>query len=247
MNARPTPGEPSGADNSGNGDDAAGSTTPSGRIPQTALYLEVAERLRQSIFTHERVSGEWIDEQALAIEYGISRTPLREALKVLAAEGLVTLKPRRGCYVAEISDRDLDDIFPLMAMLEGRSAREAAEKCLPEDLARLEELHGELESYCASGKVDRFFVANQDFHRLIQELSGNRWLVQLAQDLRRVLKLTRLHSLSIDGRLQQSMDEHQAIMAALRARDADAAETAMREHLLASRKALTRLPTARTP
>jgi DNA-binding GntR family transcriptional regulator len=247
MNARPTPGETSGAENTGNGEDATGSPSSSGRIAQSALYLEVAERLRQSIFTHEFAAGEWIDEQALAIEYGISRTPLREALKVLAAEGLVTLKPRRGCYVAEISERDLDDIFPLMAMLEGRSAREAAQKCLPEQLARLEQLHAELEHYSASGQVDRFFVANQDFHRQIQELSGNRWLLQLAQDLRRVLKLTRLHSLSVDGRLQQSMAEHQAIMSALRARDADAAEIAMREHLLASREALTHLAPPRTP
>ena len=98
------------------------------RISQTALYQEVAERLRQRIFAHELPPGTWIDEQALAIDYGISRTPLREALKVLASEGLVTLKPRRGCYVTEISERDLDEIFPMMAMLEGRCALEAAEK-----------------------------------------------------------------------------------------------------------------------
>ena len=107
------------------------------RISQTALYQEVAERLRQRIFAHELPPGTWIDEQALAIDYGISRTPLREALKVLASEGLVTLKPRRGCYVTEISERDLDEIFPMMAMLEGRCALEAVEKARPDDIARL--------------------------------------------------------------------------------------------------------------
>jgi len=81
------------------------------RIAQTALYQEVAERLRQRIFAHDLQPGTWIDEQSLAVDYGISRTPLREALKVLAAEGLVVLKPRRGCYVTEISEQDLDDIF----------------------------------------------------------------------------------------------------------------------------------------
>ena len=224
-------------------------TAPSapGKIPHTALYQEVAERLRQRIFAHQLAPGDWIDEQALAADFGISRTPLREALKVLAAEGLVTLKPRRGCYVTEISERDLDDIFPLMAMLEGRSAWEAATKLQDDDLARLEEIHARLEAHAASGQVDGFFELNQDFHRLIQEISGNRWLLQLAQDLRKVLKLTRMHSLTVDGRLQQSMAEHQAVMAALRARDATAAEHAMRDHLLAGRMAIARISTQRSP
>ena len=217
-----------------------------GRIAQTALYQEVAERLRLRIFAHQIAPGDWIDEQALAADFGISRTPLREALKVLAAEGLVTLKPRRGCYVTEISERDLDDIFPLMAMLEGRSAWEAATKLQPDDLAQLEDIHARLEAYAASGQVDGFFELNQDFHRQLQEISGNRWLLQLAQDLRKVLKLTRMHSLTVDGRLQQSMAEHRAVMAALRAGDATAAEAAMREHLLAGRRAIARISTQRS-
>ena len=80
-----------------------------------ALYEEVAELLRQRIFARELEAGSWIDELKIAEAYGISRTPLREALKVLASEGLVTLKPRRGCYVTEISERDLDEIFTVMA------------------------------------------------------------------------------------------------------------------------------------
>ncbi len=98
------------------------------RIAPTALYQEVAERLRQRIFAHELTPGTWIDEQKLAEQYGISRTPLREALKVLASEGLVELRPRRGCYVTEISRQDLDDIFPLIAMLEGRCAADAVNR-----------------------------------------------------------------------------------------------------------------------
>ena len=76
-------------------------------IAQPALYQEVAERLRQRIFSHELAPGAWVDEQTLAEQYGISRTPLREALKVLASEGLVTLKPRRGCYVTQLAEHDL--------------------------------------------------------------------------------------------------------------------------------------------
>lgn len=211
------------------------------RIAQTALYQEVAERLRQRIFSHELPPGTWIDEQALAVDYGISRTPLREALKVLASEGLVTLKPRRGCYVTEISERDLDEIFPLMAMLEGRCAFEAVQKAKTDDLDRLEDIHAQLEKHAAAGDKEHFFEANQEFHRAVQELADNRWLLQVIQDLRKVMKLTRLHSLSLEGRLQQSLDEHRAIMAGFKARDAGRAEAAMHAHLLSGREALARI------
>ena len=211
------------------------------RIAPTALYQEVAERLRQRIFAHELKPGQWIDEQSLAEQYGISRTPLREALKVLAAEGLVELRPRRGCYVTEISSQDLDDIFPLMALLEGRCAVDAVHKAKTEDVARLQTIHERLEVAAREGKIDAFFEANQEFHRLIQELAGNRWLLSVIQDLRKVLKLSRLHSLSLEGRLQQSLDEHRAIMAAFAAGDALAAERQMHDHLLSGREALAKM------
>ncbi|MGH8859065.1 MAG: GntR family transcriptional regulator, partial [Polaromonas sp.] len=87
-----------------------------------ALYEEVAELLRQRIFNRELAPGSWIDELKLAEEYGISRTPLREALKVLATEGLVTMKVRRGAYVTEVSERDLADVYHLLALLESDAA-----------------------------------------------------------------------------------------------------------------------------
>jgi DNA-binding GntR family transcriptional regulator len=210
------------------------------QIAQTALYQEVAERLRQRIFAHQLVPGVRIDEQALAIDYGISRTPLREALKVLAAEGLVTLRPRRGCFVTEISEQDLDEIFPLMAMLEGRCALEATTRAQPEDLARLDALHAELQRFAEGNEIEHFFEVNQAFHYQIQEMSGNRRLRQVIQDLRKVLKLTRLFSLSIDGRVQQSLAEHAIILAAIKAGDAAGAQVAMHDHILSGRQALAR-------
>ena len=211
------------------------------RIAPTALYQEVAERLRQRIFAHELTPGTWIDEQKLAEQYGISRTPLREALKVLASEGLVELRPRRGCYVTEISRQDLDDIFPLIAMLEGRCAADAVIRMKPADLAALKEIHERLESAARDERITDFFEANQEFHRKIQELSGNRWLLSVIQDLRKVLKLSRMHSLSLEGRLQQSLDEHRAILAALVAKDAAKAEKLMHDHLLSGREALAKM------
>jgi len=211
------------------------------RIAPTALYQEVAERLRQRIFAHELTPGTWIDEQKLAEQYGISRTPLREALKVLASEGLVELKPRRGCYVTEISRQDLDDIFPLIALLEGRCAAEAVDRAKASDIATLKAIHERLESAAREGRIDAFFEANQEFHRQIQELAGNRWLLTVIQDLRTVLKLSRLHSLSLEGRLQQSLDEHRLIMAALESGEAGRAEKTMHDHLLSGREALAKM------
>ena len=216
-------------------------TTHMTRIAPTALYQEVAERLRQRIFAHELTPGTWIDEQKLAEQYGISRTPLREALKVLASEGLVELKPRRGCYVTEISPQDLDDIFPLMAMLEGRCAAEAVNNASPLDIATLKSIHEQLESAARDGRIDAFFEANQEFHKKIQELAGNRWMLSVIQDLRKVLKLSRLHSLSLEGRLQQSLDEHRVIMAAFEARESAKAEKLMHDHLLSGREALAKM------
>ncbi|AXS81208.1 GntR family transcriptional regulator [Dechloromonas sp. HYN0024] len=211
------------------------------RIAPTALYQEVAERLRQRIFAHELTPGTWIDEQKLAEQYGISRTPLREALKVLASEGLVDLRPRRGCYVTEISRQDMDDIFPLIALLEGRCAVEAVKQAKPADIAALKTIHEQLESAARDGRIDAFFECNQEFHKKIQELAGNRWLLSVIQDLRKVLKLSRLHSLSLEGRLQQSLDEHRLIMAAFQAGDSGKAEKLMHDHLLSGREALAKM------
>src|SRR6185436_18058039 len=92
--------------------------SPSSPLTPRALYQDVAERLRQQIFDRALEPGSWIDEQKLAADYGISRTPLREALKVLAAEGLVTMKVRRGAYVTEMSVDDVTQIYHLLGLLE---------------------------------------------------------------------------------------------------------------------------------
>ena len=216
------------------------------RIAPIALYQEVAERLRQRIFSHELPPGTWVDEQALAEHYGISRTPLREALKVLASEGLVTLKPRRGCYVTEISERDLDEVFTVMSMLEGECARTSATKASAADLERLRAIHTDLENAAAAGDIDGFFEANQAFHLALHEIADNRWLLQVIEDLRKVIKLSRHHSLFSEGRLAQSLAEHRDILQALLARDGSRAEELMRTHILSGRAALARIAATKT-
>jgi len=201
---------------------AAASLTP------RALYQEVAERLRQRIFNRELTPGSWIDELKLAEEYGISRTPLREALKVLATEGLVTMKVRRGAYVTEVSERDLTDVYHLLALLESDAASVVAAKASDAQRKELQTLHRELEKSVSNR--EKFFQINERFHMRLLEIADNRWRDQMVADLRKVMKLNRHNSLLKIGRIQESLAEHQAIMLALLARDATASAQAMQTH-----------------
>ena len=193
-----------------------------------ALYEEVAELLRQRIFNRELAPGSWIDELKLAEEYGISRTPLREALKVLATEGLVTMKVRRGAYVTEVSDSDLANVYHLLALLESDAAEVVATKATDAQIRELQSLHNELEK--AVKNRERFFEINEAFHMRLLEIANNRWRDQMVADLRKVMKLNRHNSLLKSGRIEESLLEHRAIMAALVARDAAETAQRMREH-----------------
>lgn len=193
-----------------------------------ALYEEVAELLRQRIFRRELEPGSWIDELKLAEEYGISRTPLREALKVLATEGLVTMKVRRGAYVTEVSEKDLTDVYHLLALLESDAASVVAAQATAAQIKELQALHNQLES--AVNNRDRFFALNEKFHMKLLEIAGNRWRDQMVLDLRKVMKLNRHNSLLKSGRIGESLAEHAAIMEAITARDAVEAARRMSAH-----------------
>jgi DNA-binding GntR family transcriptional regulator len=204
-------------------------------LPTRALYEQVAEQLRARILAHQLAPGGWIDEQALAAEFGISRTPLREALKVLAAEGLVTMKMRRGAYVTEVSPRDLAEVFHLLGVLEADAAAVVAKGASDAQLAELARLHDELER--AVNDRDAFFTANERFHMKLLEIADNRWRNQLVADLRRVMKLSRHQSLFKQGRLDASLVEHRQLMGALMARNAQRARTLMLAHLAKGQEA----------
>ncbi|MCK6426953.1 MAG: GntR family transcriptional regulator [Burkholderiaceae bacterium] len=194
-----------------------------------ALYQDVAERLRERIFNRELEPGSWIDEQKLAQDFGISRTPLREALKVLAVEGLVTMKVRRGAYVTEMSAQDVQQCYHVLALLESDAAGEVAAHATPAQIAQLRTLHDRLEREVHQREF--FFATNEAFHLQLLTLGGNRWSLQIVGDLRKVMKLNRHHSLFKQGRLEESLAEHRALMEAIERRDGDAARRLMREHL----------------
>lgn len=201
------------------------------KLNNRPLYEDVADKLREQIFSKKLQPGSWLDEQSLADQFGISRTPMREAIKVLASEGLVTIKMRRGAYVTEVFRSDLEQIFTILSLLEGQAAKEAATKASEAQLNLLDHLHHRLETAAADRDIEQFFEINVKFHELIQEIAGNRWMNGVIADLRKVLKLHRRDSLTSTGRLQNSLLEHREILRALLKRDEAAAESAMQKHL----------------
>ena len=211
------------------------------RVVYNSLHDEVAAQLRQRIFSGELAPGVFLDEVALAGDMQISRTPLREALKVLTAEGLVRHEPRRGCFVNQVTAQDLDEIFPVIALLEGRCAREAATHATDADLAALQVLHDKLARHAKARRINDYYSVNFEIHEAIITLADNRWLAQVIGDLRKIVKLARLQQLHAPGRLEQSLAEHLAVFAALKARDPEGAEAAMRTHLSRQRVALSEL------
>ena len=202
--------------------------SPNSPLAPQALYEQGAERLRQQIVERELEPGSWTDEMRLCGQWVISRTPLREALKVLAAEGLVTMKVRRGAYVTEVSREDVAQVYHLLGLLESDAAAHCAVHADDAQRHALRALHDELAS--RTGDRDAFFQTNERFHRLLLDTAGNRWAIQVVNDLRKVMKLSRHHSLFREGRIADSLAEHRELMAALEARDGEGARQAMRTH-----------------
>lgn len=211
------------------------------RLVHNSLHEEVANDLREKIFSGELAQGSFLDEAGLCESMQISRTPLREALKVLTSEGLVRHEPRRGCFVNEVTEKDLDDIFPVIALLEGRCAFEAASNATEADIEALESLHADLQAAASKQQIKRYYDINYSIHEAIITLADNRWLAMTIGDLRKILRLARLQSLHAPKRLNQSLSEHLSVFAAIKAKDPQGAETAMRTHLTRQREALREL------
>lgn len=209
-----------------------------GAIRAVSLHEEVASRLRAMIFDRRLAPGQWVDEQALAREWAISRTPVREALKVLVAEGLVSATPRRGCVVTEISEDDAERLFPVMALLEGQCAREAARHASDADLREIARLHDVLEGHAAAHDIEGYYRANHVFHSKVQGAAGNPWLSRATDQLRVFMRLLRGRQLQHPGRIDDSIGEHRELIEALLARDAERAGQLMHDHLMAQLDAL---------
>ena len=206
----------------------APSSPSSQPLAATALYEQVADRLRQRILERDLEPGSWLDERSLCEQLGISRTPMREAIKVLASEGLVTMKLRRGAYVTEMNERDVREAYQLLALLESDACGIVAATASESQMTELKQVHEKLEA--AATQRESFFAANEQFHLLLLAIEGNRWRQSIVGDLRRLMKLNRHHSLFHHGRLTESLQEHRGIMNALLERDANRAKQLMGKH-----------------
>jgi DNA-binding GntR family transcriptional regulator len=196
----------------------------------------LSERLRESIeeeiATGKLLPGSHLDEVELATRFGVSRTPIREALNLLLGEGLVESRPRRGAVVAQITPHRLIEMFEVMAELEAMCARLAARRASEADLAALDAAHEECRTAAAAHDTDAYFYANERFHFAIYGASHNGFLFEQASSLQRKLRPYRRLQLRVRHRLQRSFEEHQAILDALHAGQAEAAMGHVRNHVV---------------
>ncbi|GGH36763.1 GntR family transcriptional regulator [Microbacterium album] len=194
-----------------------------------------AEMLRdlieQEIVTGAFAPGQRLDEVMLAERFGVSRTPVREALRQLAATELVEIKPHRGVFVRVIPIPEMLNMFEVMSELEGMCARLAARRRTEEQLRELDEARAECEATLATGDADEYYYANERFHSLLYAASGNPFLARMASSLQTRLKPFRRLQLRVPGRMGSSSDEHAAIVDAVRSGDAAEAERLAGSHV----------------
>ncbi len=215
------------------------------KIQARTLHQQVADRMREMIRSGTLVRGQKIDEKVLSQAMGVSRTPVRESLRMLASEGLIELVPHKGAYVSQPCIEEIRDMFAVMSVLEGMSARLAAEKMDPEQFHRIERLHRKLERHYLEQDHTSYLKDNQVLHQAVQEISGNPTLMEVINGLRQKILLYRQEQLYQPERFRQSVEEHRGILEALRRRDAEAAESAMRGHLMRQCSALVGLYASR--
>ncbi len=197
------------------------------------------DRLEQDIVTGVLRPGERLDEQSLAARFGVSRTPIREALMQLATAGLIDLQPRRGAFVASLSLRDVIERFEVMAALEGACGALAARRITePERLALLA-AHQACAQQAPGGDADSYYYLNERFHHVIYEACHNNYLAEQARQLHDRLKPFRRLQLRARSRVATSLTEHQAIVDAILAGDSHRAEQVLREHILIQGERLT--------
>lgn len=217
------------------GPDAAGD----GRRPNSAISetrrpnsaTAVTEALEQDILNGALRPGDRLDERALGERFGLSRTPIREALLQLAASGLAASEPRRGTVVAELTLSELIEMFEVMVEIEVLCARLAARRASPATVAGLEARHGEAQPFVERGDWDGYYHANVRFHEALYAAARNGYLERQALSLSRRLSPFRRLQLRRPQRLGTSNREHAAIIAAVRAADPDRAAAVMRDHV----------------
>lgn len=188
------------------------------------LREKILENIREAIITGSLKAGSRVSEPELAERFGISRTPIREAFRQLESEGYLTVIPRRGAIVSEFSRKDVEDFYAIKSILEGYAARCACPKLTERELNRLQSINDRLNELAEAGDIKNFFKIHSDFHELFIKAADNEKLREMIMSLVNRFQRLRLMSLSLPGRMQISVQEHEKIIEAFRNKDADAAE-----------------------
>jgi DNA-binding GntR family transcriptional regulator len=207
-------------------------------LNHATLAEQVYQHLRQDILRNVYPADSALPEKTLADQLNVSRVPVREALHKLAADGLVTLKPRQGAFVSSLSPRQFLDAYRVREALEDLAIKLALPNLTASDLAELERLQTKMRCHAAAGDVAAFFGANRAFHALFVERSANDYLKGIYFPLMDQMRRHLSPSLELRGGLERSIEEHQAILDAVRAGDADEAARLLREHIHVPQRAL---------
>ena len=198
----------------------------------------VSDALRQAIRDGILPPGERLMEIPLAEELGVSRTPIREAIRILEQEGLVVMIPRRGTYVADMSLKDVTEVFELRSILEELAAELAAERITNEEIEVLEQHLVEIGNYMNENNLDKVVQADILFHEILYKASRNDRLVEMIHNLREQTLRFRTLSMSQTGRLAKTWDEHRQLVEAISDRDIERARQIARIHMEESEKTL---------
>jgi DNA-binding GntR family transcriptional regulator len=210
--------------------EASEAVTASALNTQT-LAARVCTRLEAEIVAGVLEPGARLDEQETAERFGVSRTPVREAFRLLAANALVRLNGRRGAVVRQLKAPELIEMFQVMAELEGLAARLAARRARVSEIAQLQHHHTRLEDAAAKGDSDVFYAVNYDFHETIYDMGRNVFLAVQARQLRKQVAAYRRRVTNAPNRIANTVREHEAVIHAIAARDAEGAHQAMRDHV----------------
>lgn len=200
-------------------------------LKRTTTADDVRQRLADEILLGQFLPGHRLDEQSLSVRYGVSRTPVREALKQLAVTGLVEARPHKGVVVAEISAEALALMFEAIADCEAACARHAARRMTVTDRQMLADLHSLSHQAVVAGEAERYDALNREFHALILRGARNTYLAEAAQGLRHRVLPFRRAQFRRPERIAQSFAEHQQILDAILTLDEEAAARAMRRHV----------------
>ncbi len=206
-----------------------------------SLTSLIFDRIREDILNGRYVSGDKLVEIKLADELGVSRTPVREALKQLELDGLVDNIPNRGVVVKGISQEDIDDILTIRLCIEGLVGQWVAERISDQEIKGLEEIFDLMEFYSTKGDIDKLFELNTKFHETLYQITKSRYLESVLNDFQLFIKTARNNSLKSDGRMKDALEEHRMIINAIKKRDSDGTRQALINHISNSNENIKRI------